>query len=89
MPPDSRLYFLFRKFRALDCRLITHHHRRGRGQSGGPILLGLVFVSGLRDDLHVKVIFLTQPGHDLMKTVSGHAAGIVHKQSHFEHHHAP
>jgi len=84
MPPDGRLDFLSRDFLPLTRHLSCHHHRRGPGQARGFRCFALVFFPGPGNGLHLDLIFLAQPGQDLLDALSGQAAGIVQKNPDFE-----
>jgi len=84
MPPDHRLQAFFRDARPLSRNLVPDHHRRSHRQSRGLMRITLVFIPGLGNDLHVNLVFLAQPGHNLMDTLSGQAAGIVDKKPDFQ-----
>jgi len=85
MPPDYSFHPLLRDARPLGSKLVFHHHRRGRRLAGSHVGLRLVCFPGLGNGLHLKSVFLPQPGHDLVQPLSGEAAGIVHKYPDFEH----
>lgn len=84
MPPNQGLHLFLREFRPLAGQFVFDQHRGGRGQTQGLVRVTLVFLPGPGNGLHVKFVFLAQPGQHFVEPLSGQTAGIVHKDPDLE-----
>jgi hypothetical protein len=85
MPADGSLHLFFGDIAALRHQLISNHDGRGKGQPQFGVFFRAVFLVRLGCGLDFNVVLSPQPGDHFGKMPSRLTAGIVYKDSQFQH----